>query len=689
MKRPLAVIGFTFFAVNLCFAVLPQAALFGLLAVIFVALIYSAFMRRQPKRTVLQVVCGTALIACGYTALYTALFTLPVQRTTEQAVVVSGSVDSIENSYTDGACNAVLLVDKLDGKTYLSPRRIKVFSVPRCEVGETVTLRAEMHLPTRNERAQSIVLRGNYINEYRSDGHNPSWYFAVKRFQSVCSEAIRRVLPGTSGGILTAMTVGDREYISGTTRQAFQAAGLSHILVVSGLHVSALSGIVFWLLGILLRRRTHGRQISAAASAVLVLFYMFAAGLTPSIIRAGTVMLVVFAAMLFNRQSDTVTSLGLALLLILLFNPFAAANISLLLSFSSTLGVLAANAITKKAAAEKQELIKKHRFVWKLLQALSVTAGVTLATLPVCIAFGLGISLPGFLLNVLVVPLLPLILLCGLAVLLLCAVPPLAAMAKLPGLIAGVLLRFITGAAHLAEQTDLYFYLSGAFAFIAVLCIYAVAGIAYKEKPRRAWAAILACMLFALGIYGALDDNTTRIILTGSSENAAVVVIQREFTAVILRGGYNETPKAQRIMNRYNRRSADVLVILEQPRGNDGEIDALQTVTAENTVNHFTIPLRYGKMYGKKQYNGNVLWLDLQGYIICCSSGRPALQSYGKSDVLISEEAAPQADYALLWYTGREQPDAEKDIFTGTELTVRNGVSTVWKEDDDGGFTME
>ena len=93
----------------------------------------------------------------------------------------------------------------------------------------------------------------------------------------------------------------------------------------------------FGLLGLLLGSR---RRLSAGVSMAVLAFYMLVVGLSPSVVRACIMQAFVLAAPLFKRDSDGLTSLGAALLVILLANPFAAGSISLQLSFAATLGLV-------------------------------------------------------------------------------------------------------------------------------------------------------------------------------------------------------------------------------------------------------------------------------------------------------------------------------------------------------------
>lgn len=111
-------------------------------------------------------------------------------------------------------------------------------------------------------------------------------------------------------------------------------AGVAHLFAVSGLHCAFLVSLLGLLLPV--RRRALGAGLSMA----VLLFYMVMVGLTPSVVRACIMQIFLLAAPLLRRESDGLTSLSAALLVILLANPFAAAGVSLQLSFAATLGLV-------------------------------------------------------------------------------------------------------------------------------------------------------------------------------------------------------------------------------------------------------------------------------------------------------------------------------------------------------------
>ena len=134
-------------------------------------------------------------------------------------------------------------------------------------------------------------------------------------------------------GFLTAELTGDKSAMDDGDYLAMQETGLAHLFAVSGLHCAFL----VTLLALLISRR---QRLLCAVTIPLLLFYMVMVGMSPSVVRACIMQVFLLIAPLFRRGSDPLTSLAAALLVILLCNPFAAASVSLQLSFSATLGMV-------------------------------------------------------------------------------------------------------------------------------------------------------------------------------------------------------------------------------------------------------------------------------------------------------------------------------------------------------------
>ncbi len=148
-------------------------------------------------------------------------------------------------------------------------------------------------------------------------------------------EKIAAIWPdGDTAAFVTAELTGDRSGMTEEDAAVMTQAGVAHLFAVSGLHCAFLVSLLGLLLPV--RRRALGAGLSMA----VLLFYMVMVGLTPSVVRACIMQIFLLAAPLLRRESDGLTSLSAALLVILLADPFAAAGVSLQLSFAATLGLV-------------------------------------------------------------------------------------------------------------------------------------------------------------------------------------------------------------------------------------------------------------------------------------------------------------------------------------------------------------
>lgn len=161
---------------------------------------------------------------------------------------------------------------------------------------------------------------------------SPRWW--PVRVGRAMQTQIQILFDGDDAGFLTAILTGDKSGLSQSASTDLSQAGLYHILAVSGMHCMFLLSAVTLLAG------RHRRRLIAAWALPLLCFYALLTGGSPSVVRACIMAAFLLAAPLCGRESDGPTALSAALLVILLDNPFAAASVSLQLSFAAMAGIL-------------------------------------------------------------------------------------------------------------------------------------------------------------------------------------------------------------------------------------------------------------------------------------------------------------------------------------------------------------
>ncbi|MBN1277468.1 MAG: DNA internalization-related competence protein ComEC/Rec2 [Deltaproteobacteria bacterium] len=146
--------------------------------------------------------------------------------------------------------------------------------------------------------------------------------------------------------VYRALILGERQGISRDQREMFNRTGLGHLLAVSGLHIGLIAWISFFVIKWLLLRssrlalKTDIRKTAAFLTCIPVLAYSLTAGFHVSTQRALVMILAFLASMILGREKDAWSTLAMAGLIILLFDPFALFSISFQLSFTAVVGIL-------------------------------------------------------------------------------------------------------------------------------------------------------------------------------------------------------------------------------------------------------------------------------------------------------------------------------------------------------------
>ncbi len=196
---------------------------------------------------------------------------------------------------------------------------------------------------------------------------------------------------------LSALLYGDRNGLSLPLVVAMRQVGVSHALAISGLHFSVLYGGFLLLLRLLFLPTWIRDLLSLAFAAFLILL----CGLTPSVLRAGLVLVLYLIYRRLSRVKEPVLCLSGALLVLLFINPAAVYSVSLQLSFSSAFGILLLSERLEKRLLQAIP----YRLPRRLLSGVSVSLAATLGIFPFIVYHFQEVSLVGVLMNLLIVPL--------------------------------------------------------------------------------------------------------------------------------------------------------------------------------------------------------------------------------------------------------------------------------------------
>ncbi|MBQ6815792.1 MAG: ComEC/Rec2 family competence protein [Clostridia bacterium] len=200
----------------------------------------------------------------------------------------------------------------------------------------------------------------------------------------------------SSAAVVNAITLGNDYYNSAEFETFARRSGVSHIMVVSGMHMAILCGSVLKILNLI----GVNRKLSAVVTAVFLLFLMALCGFTMSVLRAGFTYFIMLFGLFIYRRIEPLNSLCAAVCIIIMLNPFAVGSVSFVLSVSATAGIIL---LSDPIANFICNFVKiKSRVLTLVVFLASVTLAATLATLPFTVYYFGVVSLVSVITNLLI-----------------------------------------------------------------------------------------------------------------------------------------------------------------------------------------------------------------------------------------------------------------------------------------------
>ena len=650
MRRPLCVFCAGTLGLELVCAFLPQTGRFVPFAAFFVAGLLWALAGRLHKSPawgygiclILGAVLG--LVLTGSTqAKWDAIQTAYDGR----SVLLEAEVESTTSSYFPGRVRAVLRVETVDREA--ASLRVECASLPVCSPGDRVKGRFALETPDDTARlnalADGIALNAAYEKGFALLGQSTSFRARTARLQKRLSAALRQGMASSPAGVLAAMVTGDRTHLSKELRTAYRGAGLSHVLVVSGMHVSILCGDV---LGRLLPNRKKrlrgytGRRVRALFSAVLALLLVGVTGFTPSVLRAaGAVWLSALGVWVYGPP-DALTSLGVAGVLMTAGNSYAVCDVGFQLSFAAVVGTLAGGAVVRRSqeAWEKQRAKKKRprlRF-WKrkalglagsLWETVCISACASMATFPVLVLRGMSTSLYALVSGTAVLWLVEPILLTGL-------VPALAPAQRVCSCCAEFLAEVLDRwALWVSGWPGAQIWFETAYAATVCLLLAGLCWLAFHNRVRLRVALPALLLTAGLAVFtgNALNRDVVRVELVGSRNAPAVVISRNESAVILFRGGDVTRCAVETTLERRNIRTVECLIDLRlRPRS-----------AVDRMALYATRRVRCGpaEVEVLRTRNGCVARIHAAGQTFVTLSGSAALAAPVQADTLLASPARP------------------------------------------------
>lgn len=361
--------------------------------------------------------------------------------------------------------------------------------------------------------------------------------YGVRRF---IRDTLSADMSRDNAALLTAITDGDKSMLSDELNDAFKYCGISHIAVVSGLHISiVMSAFLFLFIRLGINRRG-----AAIITCLPVAAFVILSGMAPAAVRSGIMCVIFLVSVAAIKKSDGLNSLGFSVLVMLAVNPFQVRNISFLLSFLATFGILVLGTrFTRWKIFKGKEHRKAKSLLYNFVGIISQTVSATIFTLPVTVFVFGYLSVISPIANVIIIPILPLMMICCLVGLLLSAVH-LAVIAKPFLFIASLFSGYINKVALLLGRKDLFLFpMNSDFIKIGFVLSAIIVVVAYllnkKHKKTLKYAIPVAAVVFvsAMWISQIYKTAVTDISVLPAGNGLCMVITDDKGSYIVGCGG--------------------------------------------------------------------------------------------------------------------------------------------------------
>lgn len=319
---------------------------------------------------------------------------------------VSGEGIVLESGMTSGGNQKLTIACDLEDETGQRWEGEKAYAIwtgeTRAVIGDRVRIRGTAEPFSRaafpggyDEKAYLETRRFScklFPEEMKTIGREESVSAKLAAARLRLQGVLESLLPAEESGIMKAMLTGEREDISEEIRELYTKAGVTHILCISGLHMSVLALYIGFFLENICKRSA---RTSAALTIAASLGFLFFAGPAPSSVRAVVMITMVMLGRICFRVHDRLNDIAIAALLILAVQPRYLWNAGFQLSFLTVTGLCIAGETAAAGGGVSA----------KLKEALRFSLYASLSGFPVVAYHFYGISLAGILANLIILPL--------------------------------------------------------------------------------------------------------------------------------------------------------------------------------------------------------------------------------------------------------------------------------------------
>ena len=394
LKRPM------FFAAGVCciVSVISLFNIFSAILLLTISLVGIGIVVIRKNYKYITVMALILLFAVSLT------HQLDIIKSTEKYdnKVVSGDFLVISQPVAYDDFNTVTLKSSGNG---VLPKNIKVFAFDydksNLNPGDIITANLKLSAIDKYDEyrfydyGNEVYFKASIKKLTHTNNYN-RFYKTASDIRTYVKDAVSSHFSDDAAGFLLALTIGDKTLLSDDFLANIKTTGISHIVVVSGMHLSIIMAAIMFLQDKLF----YNKYICCLVSVLSIILICAVCGFTMSVIRSGVMFIFASLAPVFNRENDSLSSLSAAFTVVLIGAPFSIFNISFQLSVLSTLSIVWIVPWYYQKTVDKFSVTSK--FIKTILGMASISIFAVIFTLPVIVKTFGYVSLVGIFTNLLV-----------------------------------------------------------------------------------------------------------------------------------------------------------------------------------------------------------------------------------------------------------------------------------------------
>lgn len=326
-------------------AITISIAIFGIVLFIFLGIRYKRARRRQIKSHFIRFgpLCILLVVAT-----IVSFFTFHRDKQyyylcddTER--IISGKIDSVV--YSEKYFGSYILdIEAIDG----SDKRLTVAATDNLgtlKENDIIVARAKFRRPALMYHQDDGIFLECDISEYTSiEAGKVDLLDYLRKANRFLDNIFKNELNSDTYPVFSALFLGNRSSLDPAIERDFARLGISHVLSLSGMHVS----IIITLVGLFVFNVINSRRLQIILMCLIVFVFVGISGFSGSALRSGLMQIIFFSLHFLWRRSDSISALFFAVFVVCLINPYSVFSFSLLLSFLAMLGCIASAKYVRK-----------------------------------------------------------------------------------------------------------------------------------------------------------------------------------------------------------------------------------------------------------------------------------------------------------------------------------------------------